>query len=245
MGPRVLLTRPREESASFAARLEARGYRTAIEPILAIEPVPAALEIADYQAVLATSANGVRALAGAVTAREVPLFAVGDATARAAREAGFVVVENAAGDSAALARLVTGRLDPRTGPLLHVSGEAIAGDLAGSLSALGFAVDRRVLYRARAAERLSEATIRLIADGSIDAALFFSPRTARTFVSLAAAAQLAPACAGIAAICLSPAVAEAAQAIKWRTVCVAARPDSAALVEALDAWKVQQFTGSP
>jgi len=245
MGPCVLLTRPREDAAPFALRLEARGYRTAIEPMLAIEPVPAALDIAGYQAVLATSANGVRALAAAVTARDAMLFAVGDATARAAREAGFASVESAAGDSQALAGLIANRLDPRAGKLLHVSGEEIAGDLAGSLTARGFTVERRVLYRARAATELSAATARLIADGGIDAVLFFSPRSAQTFVSLATAARLAPACAGVAAICLSPAVAAAADGVAWRTVCVAARPDRAALVEALDAWKMQQFTGSP
>jgi len=245
MGPRVLLTRPREDAAPLAALLEAGGYRAALEPMLVIEPVPATLQIAGYQAVLATSANGVRALAAAVPGRNLPLFAVGDATARAAREAGFSSVESAAGDSAALALLVADRLDPGAGPLLHVSGEHVAGDLAGTLTARGFAVEQRVLYRAAAPSGLSEATARLIAEGAIDAVLFFSPRSARTFVSLAKAAGLAPACAGIVAVCLSPAVAEAAAAIAWRGVSVASRPDSAALIEALDAWKVQQFTGSP
>lgn len=245
MRPCVLLTRPREDAAPVAALLESRGYRTAIEPMLVIEPVPAALEIAHYQAVLATSANGVRALAAAVPARAVRLFAVGDATARAARAAGFTWVESAAGDSAALARLAANKLDPGAGPLLHVSGEHIAGDLAGTLSAQGFAVERRVLYRAAVPAALSAATAGLIARGAIDAVLFFSPRSARTFVSLAEAAGLAPACAGSVAVCLSPAVAEAAHVIPWRAVRVAARPDRAALIEALDAWKVQQFTGSP
>ncbi len=246
MEPRVLLTRPREDAAEFAVLLERKGYRVAIEPMLVIEPIEATFDLSTFQAVLVTSANGARALAAAGAGRGVPLFAVGDATARAARDAGFTTVESAAGDSAALARLVAGRLDPEAGPLLHVSGEDVAGDLAESLSARGFAVERRVLYRACATAALSAEGARLIADGAIDAVLFFSPRSARTFVSLAVAAMLAPACAAMAAICLSDAVADgSADGVVWRAVCVASRPDRAALIEALDAWKVQQFTGSP
>jgi len=245
MRPRILLTRPREDSAALADLLEAKGYRTAIEPMLVIEPVAVPPDPTAFQAVIATSANGVRALSAATGGRGVPLFAVGPATAQAAREAGFISIESAAGESHALARLVAERLDPRNGPLLHVSGEDVAGDLAGSLSAQGFAVERSVLYRARAATALSARTARLIASGEIHAVLFFSPRTARTFVSLAAAAQLGSACAGMTAICLSPAVAESAAGVAWCGVRVATRPDRSALIEALDAWKVQQFTGSP
>lgn len=253
MTPRVLLTRPRNDAAADAITLERKGYRTAIEPVLVIEPVAATLDLAAVQAVLATSANGVRALAAADSARDVPLFAVGEATARAAHDAGFTSVKSAAGDSRDLARLVAEALDPTAGPLLHVAGEDVAGDLVETLSAHGFAVTRRVLYRARTQAALTPGGARLIEDGAIDAVLFFSPRSARTFVSLTVAARLAPACAGMAAICLSRAVADAAtgaedgvdRSVAWRAVRVAARPDRAALIEALDAWKVQQFTGSP
>lgn len=253
MPPRVLLTRPRNDAMTDAAILEQKGYLTAIEPVLVIEPVAATLNLAKVQAVLATSANGVRALATADSARDVKLFAVGEATARAARDAGFTSVESAAGDSRDLARLIAGALDPEAGPLVHVTGEDVAGDLVETLSERGFAVTRLVLYRARTQAALTPGGARLIEDGSIDAVLFFSPRSARTFVSLTAAARLAPARAGMAAICLSRAVADAAtgaedgaeRPVAWRAVCVATRPDRAALIEALDAWKVQQFTGSP
>jgi len=249
MAPCVLLTRPRDDALAFAAILQTRGYRTEIEPMLVIELIDAALDLEGAQAVLVTSANGVRALAAADSRRDITVFAVGDATARAACDAGYGSVESAGGDSRDLARLVADRLDPGAGKLLHVAGEAVAGDLAGALSGRGFAVERRVLYRARVARALSAATARLIADRAVDAVLFFSPRSARTFVSLAEAAGLAPACAGMAAVCLSPAVADAVRGggdgIAWGAVCVAGRPDRTALIEALDAWKLQRNTGSP
>ena len=63
-GLRALVTRPRGEAESLAAALAARGIEPIIEPLLVIhyrgEPTP---DLAGVQAILCTSANGVRALA--------------------------------------------------------------------------------------------------------------------------------------------------------------------------------------
>src|SRR5579875_3886396 len=127
---RALITRPRAEAEALAAALERRGIAAVIAPMLEIVFRPAGpLELDGVQALLCTSANGVRALAQASAERGLPLFAVGDATA-AARHAGFTAVASAAGDADALARLAAARLDPQAGRLLHVAGGAVAGDLA-------------------------------------------------------------------------------------------------------------------
>src|SRR5690606_18555276 len=114
----------------------------------------------------------------------LPVYAVGDATAQAARAAGFDTVESAGGDVVALAALVAERLSPGGGSLLHVAGSQTAGDLAGRLSALGFTVHREALYEARQAQALSAETAAALRQGTIDAAAFFSPRTASAFVTL-------------------------------------------------------------
>ncbi len=228
---RILLTRPRADSESLAAALRALGDEVIIEPMLDIVETGDAPSFDGVQAVLATSANGIRALAGARTRRDLPVFAVGDATAEAARAAGFSCVESAQGASAALYRLVTERLKPADGALLHVRGRDVVGDLAHSLEAVGFDVRSAVLYKAEAAKTLSPDLRTRIAAGEFDAILFFSPRTARTFVNLACSARLEQACGAIDAICLSPAVSEAASALAWRAVHVAATPDQAAMIE--------------
>src|SRR5512146_1138627 len=91
---RVLVTRPREEAVALAARLEALGYTPVIAPMIAVRFLPdAVMDASGIQAVAFTSANGARALAaarvGAEVARDLPAFAVGKATAAAARAAGF------------------------------------------------------------------------------------------------------------------------------------------------------------
>jgi uroporphyrinogen-III synthase len=230
---RALVTRPRHEAATLAALLTERGIDAVIEPMIDIvdraAPPP---DLGGVQAILCTSANGVRALARASGERSAPVFAVGDATARAARAAGFDCVDSAGGDVEDLARLVAARLRPAQGRLLHVAGSEVAGDLAGRLGAAGFVVDRAVLYEARTATTLTPETADLIDRGEIDLALFFSPRSAANFARLAA-----PVAAGLsaaAAISISAAADAALDDLPFRDRLIAAAPTQAALLARVD-----------
>jgi uroporphyrinogen-III synthase len=226
---RVLITRPRPDAEALAALLRERGIESLIEPLLEIIPTPVpALDLDDVQALLLTSANGARALAHKTDRRDLVVFVVGPATAATARDAGFADVTVADGDVAALADLVESRLDAAGGALLHVSGSAVAGDLAGRLGCVGFEVRRAVLYEARPATALSDTAMAAIAQGDIDSVLLFSPRTAESFVRLSRQASLA--LDGLRALCLSPAVADQAEATPWGEIAVAARPDQDALL---------------
>jgi uroporphyrinogen-III synthase len=229
---RVLVTRPREDADALADSLRAEGVESLVAPLLTIRVLPqATFDLAGVQALLFTSANGVRAFARLSSARTLPAFAVGDATARAARAAGFEQVESAGGAVEDLARVVSTRLGPKAGALLHASGADVAGDLAGALGTLGFEVRRATLYRAVKARRLPVAARRALTDGALDAVLFFSPRSAATFVSLARKDGVEPALARLDALCLSEAVAAVVRQIAWRAVAVAAQPDQPALLQ--------------
>src|SRR5262245_6379444 len=131
---RVLITRPEREATTLATALGQRGHQAVIAPLFRLEFVHPtddfAAALAACQAVLLTSANGARALAEANENRSKPVFAVGDTTAATAEGLGFTSVTSASGDGAALAELVHQRLDPKAGPLLHVSGMEAGFDLA-------------------------------------------------------------------------------------------------------------------
>ena len=226
---RVMITRPREDARPLAEALAARGVETLLEPLLEIVPVAGArLDLTGVQAVLLTSANGARALAAATGARDVTVLAVGAATAAAA--AGFARVEAAGGDVAALADLAASVCDPAGGALVHVAGSHVAGDLAGRLTERGFTLRRETLYTAVLTEALSDAAAAALRQGALDAVLLFSPRTADSFVTLAARAGVTADLARVRALCLSAAVAEAAGTVAWRALDVAARPDQEALL---------------
>ena len=237
---RILLTRPDVDAQPLRGRLEAGGHQVLVAPMLTVAPVgPARIDTTGVQALLATSANGVRAAADRLDRRDLTLFAVGAATARAARAAGFTDVVSADGDGAALVACVAAALDPSAGPLVHLSGQAVAGDPAGDLAARGFAVRREVVYEATAATALPGEAIATLQAGRIDLALFYSPRTAAVFVSLLRAAGLADACAAMVAGCLSPAVADALADLPLARRVIAPRPDEAALLAAVGAVGVE------
>jgi uroporphyrinogen-III synthase len=240
---RALVTRPEEDAAPLAAALAERSIDVTLEPLLSIQPLPEApIDLAGVQALLFTSANGVRSFAELAGGRdlagwrELPVFAVGNATATAARSAGFARVESAAGDVAALAKLAAERLDPKAGALFHAAGSAVAGDLAGLLEQAGFTLRREMLYEARPADQLSPATVTNLGNGWFDLVLFFSPRTAATFATLARAAGegVVSGCGKATALCLSQAVATAARDLPWRDVQAAARPELPALLDLID-----------
>jgi len=236
MTARLLVTRSRADVPRVVEALRVIGIRALVEPLITIQPVASALSgLVGVQAVLATSANGARALANVEVRRDIPLFAVGDATAECAREAGFKFVESAAGDVESLAQLVRGRLDPAAGALLHAAGSHVAGDLAAWLGAAGFCYRRAVLYQARATERFSVKAVEVLAGGTIDGALFFSPRTAATFVTLSRKARLEGASERLMAFCLSPAVAVKIRELPWNRVVVARSPDLESLMACIEA----------
>ena len=232
---RALVTRPRDAAQGLAAALARRGIGAIIAPLVEIHYRDAVtLDLADVQAVLCTSANGVQALARITPERRLPLFAVGEATAARARAEGFSAVAAADGNVEALTRLAAARLRPRDGRLVHAAGSEVAGDLAGALRRQGFDVARATLYEARPIGALDPAAVQALRAGDVDFALFFSPRTGAIFVRLAAAAAVAECCGAIAALSISAAADAELAPLPWRERRVAGRPTEAALLDALD-----------
>lgn len=235
---RLLLTRPTDDSRTFAARLAQHRIETVIAPLMTVDPISApdtGFSLEGVQAVVLTSANGVRALAGVIGStaggQAVPVYAVGDATAREARDAGFQRIESASGDMKGLVRLVAARCTPAGGTIVHVAGTAVAGDLAEALVPLGFNVRRAVLYSARAADRLpAEATDSLTA-GHLDGVALFSPRSAVILEDCVARRRLTAALSDLTAFVLSDNVAAALHADHWRHIVVAPEPTADALLE--------------
>jgi uroporphyrinogen-III synthase len=231
---RLLVTRPQDDAEDVAHELEQRGHTSVVAPMIEIVPVPGvAVDLAGVQAILVTSRNGVRALAATTAQRDVPVLAVGAATAAEATAHGFSA-EAAGGDVASLDSLVRSMLRPDRGKLLWITGRHVRGDLRADLRAAGFAVERCVLYDAHAATALPESCTAALRQGEIDGVLFFSPRTAQTFVRILAMAGLERAAHSVTAFCLSPAVAAAVADIAWRDVAVARRTDREALLNVVD-----------
>jgi len=230
---RVLVTRPGVDAAETGRRLAALGHEAITAPLLRVyfHDVPkAAFE--GVQGILLTSANGAHAFAWSVTPHpDLPVFAVGRRTAQAARDAGFSNVRSADGDADALAQAVSQWVDPAKGSLLHAAGAHADGRLATELMSRGFRVERHDVYDVAVAP--SELLATVLSRRLSDAALFFSPRSARAFCEFVAVQGLKDTTRGIIAIAMSAATAEALKPLEFREIRVASAPNQDALLACL------------
>ncbi|MCF6197770.1 MAG: uroporphyrinogen-III synthase [Emcibacter sp.] len=230
-----LLTRPEEDSRRLAKQLKSLGHSAFCAPLLTIANIPAPkIDLNPFQAVLFTSANGVRAFAHNTDDRHIPCYAVGPATAAEASAIGFPSVITAGGDVKKLAALVIKDLSPEKGPLLHMSGRDVAGDLSGHLEKAGFTVTRKKLYRAIKAKQLPPTAQDLITSGQITHVVFYSPRTAKCFMEIIQQYKLINFLSGITALCLSSAVSNVINSLDWHRIVTAEKPAQAELFKLID-----------
>jgi uroporphyrinogen-III synthase len=230
-----IVTRPHNDAEAVVERLKALGHAAIASPLMHVEDMKSAdIPSIAFQAVLVTSANGVRSLARhAAFARisEALAITVGKASAAAARAAGFERVIEADGNVAGLIAAVKRHVPPDGGPLLYASGRQTTGDITGALGAAGYAVHRAMLYEAVPAETLPDAARDVIVGGQAAGVLIYSPRTARIWCRLVVAAGLVDRIVAVPHFCLSGNVKTALRDAGCGKLAalVAARPDEAAL----------------
>jgi uroporphyrinogen-III synthase len=229
---RLLVTRPRDDAESFAQILRARGHEAVVAPLMEVRfaagpPLP----LDGVQALIATSANGVRAAAVRTLRRDLTVYAVGPQTCEAARQAGFTAVVSADGDSTTLVETVAGNADPAKGMLLHAAGAETAGRVRQALQARGFRVETIILYEALPVAALPANAAEDLRSKTLDGVLLFSPRSAKTFASLVGTAGLATECARLIAFCISAATAEALSPLTFARVAIAGTPNQDAILD--------------
>jgi len=238
----VLVTRPHPDDETTAASLRARGFDVLRAPMMRFEPVAVHEEMnARYSAVIVTSANALRGVEPLLKGHrmlELPLFAVGDHTAAAARRAGFTHVVSANGDAANLRDLVLASLRAKelkkASTLLYLAGAEIARDLASELEESGFRVVTQTTYRMIAVKSLPSEARDAFAANQVGAVLHYSQRSARAFLDAVRAAGVEISALAIPQCCISATVASVVRDAGATQVVVAATPDENALFEALE-----------
>src|ERR1700730_6422256 len=238
----VLVTRPHPDDEGTAAGLRARGFEVLQAPMLRFAAVPFQDDAdARYDAVIVTSANALRAIEPQLKGSrllELPLFAVGEHTASAARGAGFGQVIAAKGDAAALRDLVLAGVKSkqlkRGSTLLYLAGADLARDLAGELGEKGFTVVTHTTYRMIPVSSLPREVCDAFVANEVEAVLHYSRRSARAFLDAARTGGVEISALAIPQCCISAAVASVVRDAGATQMMVAASPDENALFEALD-----------
>ena len=232
---RLVVTRPQADSERTAATLRARGHDVLVAPLMRVEPVAADLS-GTWGGVIITSANAPGAIAGKPGCKglfKLPLFAVGQRSADAARQAGFSDVTSAGGDVRDLVQLIAERHADASAPLLYLAGEDRAADLVGELIVHGIAAEMAVVYRAATAPFPPKLTVAL-QGGEVDAILHFSKRSAENYLTGAAQAGVEKQALAVRHICLSAQIAEPLSRAGASRIAIAPRPDEVALIASLE-----------
>jgi uroporphyrinogen-III synthase len=228
---RLLVTRPEPDGERTAAELRARGHDVLLAPMLRVESLSTAeLGAGPWAAILLTSANGARAIVAhrrVGELKQLPVLAVGDATAAAARDAGFAQVASAGGDGADLVRLVMQQVPAVGAPLLYLCGEERARDLAGELGERGFKVETAAVYRTVKAEAFPDGVRAALSAGQVDGVLHFSRRSVEGYLQCT---RNLPGALEPAHFCLSERAAEPLRAAGAKAVRVPERPDERSLL---------------
>ena len=232
---RVLVTRPEASAVRTGERLKALGHEPIFLPLFAPEHDPAGVAqgrtCGGVAAVLATSAEAIRALGSAGELAGKPLFAVGKTTAKVAADAGFSHVEAADGDGAALAAVLRERFPGDHKPeLLYLAGEPRSPRLEQELAAARFPVRVIVCYRMRPVDVTGD-ILQAIFQQQPETVLLYSAETARRFFELSE--SFLKERQDIHFLCLSPAIAEAVPASMKSRTKHAVRPDERSLFELL------------
>lgn len=212
------MTRTEPGASRTATRLAARGFEPLIAPVLAIRPIlQPAPDLTGITALAFTSPNGVAVFADLSADRSLPVFAVGDATAERARQAGFATVASASGALSDLAWLIAGEA---TGRVLVPGARQPAGDLDALLNG---AVETVILPIYEAAETKETPP------ADFDAVLVHSPRAAQAV----AGALGRTGGAGRLAVAISAAAAAPLAAAGFAEIRTAGEPTDAAVLLAL------------
>ena len=215
----VLLTRPYNDSVDIARDISGMGFEPVIAPLLIIQPIPHS-SVTTPDALVFTSANGVRHLNP--TFLSVPVFTVGDMTAQAAREKGYMNVTSADGAVNDLRAIIP----PAFQKILYVRGEDVSQTPWPSL-------DDMIVYRAVKVDDFSDNLKKSLSAGTVGAVMFFSSRTAEHFVSLMRKNRLETAVKPIKALCMSGRVVESASALPWIQIDVATTPTRRGMLDLL------------
>ena len=206
---RLLVLRPEPGASATAERARTLGLEPVLMPLFEIEPIAwTAPDPAGFDALLLTSANAVRFGGEELkTLSALPVHAVGEATAEAARGAGLTV--STVGEAGVDELLVSLGAELR---LLHLAGEdrRAPTDVRQRIQSIA-------VYRSREIEAPD------VSEASDAVALVHSPRAGARF------AELVRERGGIAVVAISPAAARAVGG-GWQSVQSADRPNDDALL---------------
>ena len=234
---RILVTRPIAQALKTKERLEAFGHDVCLAPMLEIVfPACSDIDPGQFRAIAVTSLNAIDALlqrADRDQLQSLPMFTVGDKSARQAERAGWQQVTSASGTVDDLVALLASKYCDSTGSILYAAGVNRAGDLAGGLATQSVEVVTAEVYHARPVDHLASEIVDKLRQDRMDAIFIYSARTALIFLQCVRNVDLLAEVRRIRTCVLSEAIAAPFRAAGFENMTVATEPNESSLLKDL------------
>lgn len=232
--PRVLVVRPEPGATETARRLEDLGFEPVKLPLQQTRDLAVRIDaIPGATAVAVTSANALRHAPPELLRRlsRLPCFAVGEATAAAARTAGFVEIVDGKGDAGGLAGvIVAARL---AGTVVYLCGKVRRQDFELALASNGVAVHAVEIYDTVVLNHGSTEVLNAMSSAPADYALVHSANAAESLAGLMSRPELSGLFEKSTLVCISSRVANAFGGHPAGKIMVADEPNEEALLALL------------
>ena len=205
-GRRLVITRPRGQTADWRAQLEALGASVLEMPLIQVTKdydkntlVEVFTELPQYEWIIFTSANGARfffeefrrAFDDIRSLGLVQIAVVGEATAEVVREQHLrVEVQPKKANADELAQILLERESLDSAKILVVTGNLNRDTLVDKLNDARAIVDRLPLYKTEETNLANDPVAGDFRQHGADAILFASPSSAQSFFDQAAALKL-------------------------------------------------------
>lgn len=245
----ILTVRPAPDGARDVAALGRRGVAAMAAPVMVAAHLeaPALPDVDAVGGVIFTSRHAVSAFLGHFGGTPpaawagLPVFVVGRASGRAAREAGFHDVTVGSGGGAGLVPRITSRRDPAAAPLLWPCAMHRGFDMQAAL-APHVGVITLPVYEMAPVAQFDRQILAALAAGRVGAVILMSARSATLFRDMLARHVLDDRIANMTLIAGSAAIATAAGP-GWREEFVARRSTRARLLAIAALFYHRRMTG--
>mgnify|MGYP006276156457 FL=1 len=225
---KILILRAHEDALRTAEKLRQFGFDSIVSPVIKIHATHAKAPTANCDALIASSAKAFETADDLERFLHLPMHAVGAKTALSARNKGFEP-EIVAGNAEAILPLLLQKY-PKPTHFLYLAGRDRQSFLEDGLRQAGHIITLFEVYKAEAAQSMTQEAENLLRENQLAAALHYSKRSVEIFIQLAATAQLTANLSNIDHFALSKDVARPLELIQLSPY-VADKPNETQLLK--------------
>ncbi|MDD9331836.1 MAG: uroporphyrinogen-III synthase [Wolbachia sp.] len=229
----ILLTRPLLDSLDTRNMLRKHGYKVYIEPIFTIKYLHPDISAYEFDVVISTSKNSIKAFSHVCKVDDLSIITVGSSTMQTAKDLGFSNIISADSNVYGLITFIKVHYS-NTIKFLYIRGQEVSCDLKKRLTDENFNIKEVILYKTIIKRNLTNRCTNLLLDKKINGIVFFSAQTARVFCSLVLKSELSNMMKDIVAYVMSKNIADSLKSIKWKAVVISRLPTQENLIDTIN-----------